>query len=234
MASTELAIKEFPKIVEKYSTSIENKQLESIVESIDRLRGQNPAVYDEKTTARYLQDRAKALKGFVEEYFVASIANKFPLLSDELFDLKRNLTLMGRGNSWQVIRDDTEIEKYDAKQEQKEKIRKKRIQVPLFAYTPLFDGKHTATLGNFSETQGYRKITVNINAKLPGSIGQNLKNAYRGALSHYFGTLSEMFMNPIAGDIMYAERSTVSNKERVNTLAQPEIGAIWIPIPESL
>ncbi len=229
MVSTAFAIAEFPKTIRRYSTEVEDEQLESIVGGIDRLRQQNPSVYDEKAVSRYLQDRARTLKGLVDEYFVASIAHKFPSLSDELFQLKRNLTLLGQGKTWKVVRDDTEIEEYDAKQERKKRTKVKRVQVPLFAYTPLFDGKHTAKLGSFSKTRtdscgGTYRTTGTIEAKLPGSIGPNLKNTYRDALSHYFGVLSEMFTNPVAGDIMYAE----------GNIAQPEIGAIWIPTPESL
>lgn len=229
MTSIALAITEFPKIIERYSTKVESKQLELIVRGIDRLRQQNPAVYDERTVAKYLQDRAKTLKGLVDEYFVASITQKFPLLSDELFQLKRHLTLVSPGKNWRVVRDDTEVGEYDAKQERKERTKVKKVQVPLFAYTPLFDGKHTATLGSFrrERTDSYGDIyrtTTTIEAKLPGSIGPNLKNAYRDALSHYFGVLSEMFTNPVAGDIMYAQ----------GNIAQPEVGAIWIPTPESL
>src|SRR3989344_190555 len=229
MVSTALEIAEFPKTIERYSTEVEDEQLESIVGGIDRLRQQNPSVYDEKAVSRYLQDRARTLKGLVDEYFVASIAHKFPLLSDELFQLKRHLTLVGQGKNWRVVRDDTDVEEYDEKHEKKEKAKVRRVQVPLFAYTPLFDGKHSAKLGSFSRqrTDSYGdtyRTTATIEAKLPGSIGPNLKNAYRDALSHYFGVLSEMFTNPVAGDIMYAE----------GNLAQPEVGAIWIPTPESL
>ena len=229
MVSTALVIEKFPETIKRYSTTVEDEQLEPIIDGIDRLRQQNPAVYDEKAVARYLHGRTKTLKGLVDEYFVASIAHKFPLLSDELFGLKRHLTLIGQGKTWRVVRDDTEIEEYDASQERKEKAKIKRIRVPLFAYTPLFDGKHTAKLGSFSRTRtnGYGntyRTTVTIEAKLPGSIGSNLKNAYRDALSHYFGVLSGMFTNPVAGDIMYAE----------GNLAQPKVGAIWIPTPESL
>ncbi len=229
MTSTELAIAEFLKTIERYSARVEDEQLESIVDGIDRLRQQNPAVYDEKTVARYLRDRARTLKRLVDEYFVASIANKFPLLSGELFGLKRHLTLVNQGRAWSVVRDDSEGEEYDKEQERKGKTRVERVQVPLFAYIPLFNGKHTAELGSFSRrrTNSYgdtRMTTVKIKAKLPGSIGPNLKNAYRDVLSHYFGVLSEMFTNPVAGDIMYAK----------GNLAQPEVGAIWIPTPESL
>lgn len=229
MTSTELAIAEFLKTIERYSARIEDEQLESIVGEIDRLKQQNPAAYDEKTVARYLRDRTRTLKELVDEYFVASIANNFPLLSEDLFDLKRYLTLVRQGKTWKVVRDDTEVEEYDAKQERRERNKKRRMQVPLFAYTPLFNGKHTAQLGRFQKTKkdyygNVRRTTVTIEAKLPGSIGPSLKNAYRGALSHYFGTLSEMFSNPVAGDIIYAE----------GIFVQPEVGAIWIPTPESL
>lgn len=229
MTSTSLAIEEFPRTIEKFSTMVETKELENIVGGINKLRQQNPAVYDERAVARYLQDRATTLKSLVDEYFVNAIAHRFPLLSDELFSLKRHLTLIGLGKTWKVVRDDTEVEEYNTEQEKKDKMRVRRIQVPLFAYTPLFDGKHTAKLGSFSRTRtdsygDTHRTTATIEAKLPGSIGPNLKNAYRDALSHYFGVLSEMFTNPVAGDIMYAE----------GNIAQPEIGAIWIPKPESL
>ncbi len=229
MSSTAIAIENFPKTLKRYSTSVGDKELESIVTEIDTLRHKNPAVYDEKTVAVYLKERAKTLTKRVNEYFVASIANKFPLISDELFQLKRNLTIVNLGKIPKVIRDDTELEKYDAEQEREKEVKIKRIQVPLFAYTPLFNGEHTARLGKFSkiiENSWGEEVrrTVTIEAKLPGNTGSDLRSAYRGALSHYFGVLSKMFTNPVAGDIIYAEEN----------FAKPEIGAIWIPTPGSL
>jgi hypothetical protein len=231
MVATSTAIQEFSRILSQYSTKVEDKELEGIVRGIDKLRKQNPAVYDEKSVARYLQERSKALSCLVEEYFVASIANKFPLISDELFQLKRYFTLQSDGKTWTLVRDDTEPEK-DMPLIKNNEIKKKRrnIEVPLFVHTPLFDGKHTAKLGSYSKPTGHSRYgyiarkAVNIEAKLPGSVGQNLKEAYRDALSHYFKVLSEMFTDPIAGDVIYAE----------GNIAQPEIRAIWIPSSDSL
>ncbi|MDD5192015.1 MAG: hypothetical protein PHH54_06630 [Candidatus Nanoarchaeia archaeon] len=232
MVSTSVIIQEFPQTLKQYSTKVEEKQLDGMVSGIDRLRKQNPAVYDEKSVAMYLQERSKTLKGMVEEYFIASIANKFPLISDELFQLKRHLTLKAEDKTWKVVRDDTEREEdaENIERDEKRKIVTRRIEVPLFVYTPLFNGNHTAKLGSFTKQTGsswsssYKRTTVTVEAKLPGSIGPNLKNAYRSALSHYFSVLSEMFTSPAAGDIMYAE----------GNFAQPEVGATWIPTLESL
>lgn len=236
MVNTTQILEQFPKVLERYSTTVESKKLEKIVSEIDKLRNQNPSVYDEEAVTRYLQERSRTLKGLVEEYFIASTANKFPLISEELFQLKRYLSLRAEGKTWKVVRDDTEAEQ---NAQEKEKVGRKiiirRIEVPLFAYTPLFERKHTTKLGGFTKQTGYyTKTTVTIEARLPGSIGPNLKNAYRDALSHYFGVLSKMFTNPVAGDIMYAEGSMAENRERIKSLYEPEIGAIWIPAPESL
>ena len=232
MVSTNTAIEEFSDTIRRYSTEVEENKLESIAKGIWRLRTQNPNAYDEKAVARYLKDRAVALRDLVEEYFTTSIARKFPLISSELFDLKRYLTLVREGNNLRVISDDTEMTK--RKENKTQDIEKKTIVAPLFAYTPLFDGKHTAEIASFSKQKNYRKKTWTFEAKLPGNVGPNLKNAYREALSHYFEVLSEMFMDPVAGDIMYAESNLGYNKKRIDEFIRPEIGAIWIPTPESL
>jgi hypothetical protein len=226
MVSTEVALQTFEDTLQKHSTKVSSKRLEAIVDTIEKLRTQNPAVYDEKTVQRYLVERSRTLKGLVDEYFKASIATQFPMISDQLFALKRYLTFANTGNSWRIVKDDTKAEDTPATVKEGKKIVTKRIEVPLFAYTPLFDGKHTAKLGRFSTTKriSYSRTVVSIEAKLPGSMGSNLKDAYRNALSQYFGVLSEMFTNPVAGDIMYAE----------NNIARPQVGAIWIPTVESL
>ena len=235
MVSTALAICDFGKTLSEYSTKFEKDDLSKAVTRIDRLRTHNPAVYDEKATALYLRERAETLKELVNDYFVKSIGANFSLISDELFQLQRHLSIVKDGTTWKAIRDDTEAAKENAKASKEKGITKlTNVHIPLFAYTSLFNGNHTAKLGQYVKTDTNRnrrygfsrtiRSTATIEATLPGSIGPNLKDAYRDALSHYFGVLSDMFANPVAGDILYAE----------GNMLKPEGGAIWIPTPESL
>lgn len=228
--SIELAIEEFPKILEKHSIGHDDEDIKGVIDNIEELRTQNPAVYDERGIREYLRQRAVIFKDLVEDYFVTAISKEFPLLSDELFKLKRHITLRKGEGTWKVVRDDTKAEEnIDTKTEKENKVKVKRIETSLFAYTPLFEGDHTAKLGKILQISKDRyedtyRTTIAITAKLPGSIGPNLKNAYRKALSHYFSVLSEMFKNPVAGDIVYSWEN----------LTKPEIGAIWIPTLDSL
>lgn len=211
------AIEEFPKTLEKNSRLGEKSRIGEIAAAIEKIRVQNPAAYDERRVGEYLKQRAAVLKELVEEYFTASMASEFPLISDELFDLRRYLTLQRNGDRFVVIRDDTTLP---------EKITGDQIESHclLFAYTPLFKGKHQAQIGSFQTNwQGYNQV-VSISADLPGVVGSNLKDAHREAMRHYFATLADMFANPVESDILYS----------AGKLGEPEIGAIWIPTPESL
>ena len=225
MVSTVQAIKGFKKTLDEYCEKREDGDVEKIIFNIKKVNEYNPAVYNEKAIGEYLQKRGRILKGLVEEYFITAMSKEFPLISEDLFSLQRYLTVSGSGKKWEILSDDTDDE-FDLRKIKKKdhRIRTKKVKVPLFAYTPLFDGEHNVVLSKFSTARGYYRTTFKIEATLPGVIGPNLKKAYREALTHYFKTLSEMFTNPVASDIMYSE----------GKIAKPEIGAIWIPTPQSL
>ncbi len=113
MVSIETAIEEFPQTIERYSSHSDMDELEMITNGIEQLIYQNPTAYDEKSVSRYLNQRAATLKNMVEEYFSASIAQKFPLLSDDLFGLKRYIVLKSEGRKWKIIDDGTLPNKID-------------------------------------------------------------------------------------------------------------------------
>lgn len=221
MIKTLDSIEQFPDKLIKSTKISDKKSVEKIISDIERIRLQNPATYDENRTGEYLKRRSQVLKELVESYFTEAMSVEFPLISDELFNLKRVLTLEYDGVKWQVTSDDaqnTENETLNAGKIEESKIQK--VTMPLFAYTPLFDGKHVSKLAEYAKD--FRR--TELSAKLPGVIGPNLKEASRNALSHYFGILKEMFANPVASDILYSE----------GKFDQPEIGAIWIPTPQSI
>ena len=222
MVGTAIAIERFPKTLNRHSRKTKKGELEEILTKIYVVRTANPTVYDNKSIHKYLKDRAKVIEGLVEDYFTAATAQEFPLLSDELFQLKRHITVEKGEKGYAVVRDNTEP---DRRKRARGEARK--LEIPLFAYTELLRGDHKVELGKFSkrETRDYhtKTTTVKIGAELPGVIGPNLRDAYRGALSHYFGIMSNVFAEPTIGELMLQDQ-----------LQAPEIGAIWIPTLESL
>ncbi|VVB78595.1 Uncharacterised protein [uncultured archaeon] len=230
---TETVIKDFKKTVEGYSSSSTDKEVKDVFSKIERIANQAPAIYDSENIGNYLAKRNEVLNTLVEDYFSLSMSKEFPLISEELFGLKRKLTLEGKGNNYSVIHDETTKEdpKNKSYTGSGEKVSRKNLIVPLFVYTPLFNKEHKAELGSFSRTvrksnweYGSQTVrqSVKLSAKLPGIIGPNLREAARNAMSHYYSILSEMFTSPIASEILY-KNST-----------EPEIGAIWIPTAESI
>ncbi|MBU2104827.1 MAG: hypothetical protein KKF67_03580 [Nanoarchaeota archaeon] len=319
MTSTELAIAEFPRILERYSSRASGNELETSSLKLKNLERIDIGVpYDDISVQKFLNNRPdvrKGLEGVIKNCLSVSLSSKFPLISDELFQLKRYLTFYKDSGKWQLVRDTLEkpttplfsiilpknpfkplkpkepiyshwdyplkkveeiirngwiqikfvkdedkynkeikiykakLQKYneesskytqdkrfyDGQKEKKEILEKNTSlwQIPLFVYTPLFEGEPQVKLGEFLDSSrierrdGWEKKhnrKICIGAKLPGILGIDVRQAYRGALSHYFGILSAMFENPVAGDIIYQQ------KEILN----PKIGAIWIPTPESL
>jgi len=229
MAQTALAIAQFSKIIEGYSARIEDAQLKRISNSIEKSKRLNVTIYDEKTVARYLQERAKKLKELVDNYFVGLIANKFPLVSDELFQLKRYFVLTSENKNYKITRDNTDAEECDAKREKEAGAKIKRVESSLFVYVPLFGEQKSIRLSSFTKRTETswgdpRKKTINIEASVPDSNELNFKSAYRNALNHYFNVLSKMYEDAVTGDVMSINREVV----------QPEVGIIWIPTIQSL
>lgn len=218
---TAIAIRDFEKTLNQYSTSSKKRDLENLLDVVERVRNQNPQVFSDDLIGKYLKDRALVMQKLVEDYFVKAMSAQFPLLSNELFELKRYLTIEKKGKQYTIISDTAEEEPKGKKVT--------RVELPLFAYVPLFKGEHKAELGKLVKREynswGYdRKTTMKIFATLPGTIGTNLRQAYREALSHYHRTVADILENPAIGEVLTQK----------NLLSEPEMGAIWIPIPESL
>ena len=223
---TTVAIRDFEKIIKKNSTSSKKKELKGILDVIDKVKNQNPQVYSENMIGQYLKDRASILQKVVDDYFVKAMSTEFPLLSNEIFDLKRCLAIERKGKVYTIVE--------DIYGEKSKKKRLTKIEMPLFAYVPLFKGEHKAELGKIIKTVQHpysysghsytSRRTYKVYATLPGTIGPNLRQAYREALSHYHRTVADILENPSIGEIVMQK----------NLLAEPEIGAIWIPTPESL
>lgn len=233
MASIETTIQQFPKTLKKFSEKTPKSQLEKSVKNIKALSNANPAAYSDEHIAAYLQQRAKVMYELVDQYFHAAISKEFPLLSEDIFKLKRYITIETRGRKTRVLRDDTtpDLKKHKGTPYayyQKDRRNVSKAEIPLFAYTELFKGEHKADLGEFSFTKrssyNTRKITHKVEATLPGAIGQNLRTAYKEALGHYFKVMAKAYSDPVIGELLLQKPEQL----------EPEMGAIWIPTPESL
>ena len=237
MASTYTAIKEFEKTIDNHTLRPKQGQTEKIVKNIERVVAEMPRVYSTGKVGEYLTARAKLLTRSIEEYFGAVIGERFPLLSNELFDLKRYVSLEKHSDKkWVIVKDDTEESKSTPKGQTTV------IAIDLFAYSPLFNnGKEDATklkLGSFTKTKrtgsiysGYntKRQTVSIEAKLKGDLGLNLRRTAQEALHDYFSILAEAYSKPFVGDVLLGQDVSLQEK-----LKNPEIGAIWIPTVDSL
>ena len=242
MTTTLEAIEQFPQMLDKYSNRTSDREVSRVATDIGRVKDLNPPVYNSRGIEEFLRGRATHLKQLVDEYFVKSMSHEFPLIDDGLFELKRQITLVRKGKEYIAVNDVVGEEKDKPEETKENKIVRRVVTVPLFAYTPLFEGEHKTKLGIFSRTKNRIKAVIDsdgdinnyrytsrqkisIEAKLSGSIGPNLKEAYRHAMQHYFSTLANMFTDTAAADIMYSEGGEFT---------RPVIGAIWIPTPESL
>ncbi|MBI4176723.1 MAG: hypothetical protein HY518_05945, partial [Candidatus Aenigmarchaeota archaeon] len=175
------------------------------------------------TIRTYLEERTDVLDKLAREYISSMISEEFPLLSAELFEIKRPLLLERKGDTFVVKKD---LAANDAGAKQKDR-KKYRIDIPLFAYTELFKNNHKATLYN----DYLYDWNIRLDVSLPGYVGENLREAYSEALSHYFGVLSKVLADPVSRDIVVNLKPTSEADEQT---LKPEVGAIWIPTIESL
>ncbi|MBI4148206.1 hypothetical protein HY490_02855 [Candidatus Woesearchaeota archaeon] len=217
MTTTLAVMEKFEKTLEEHSSRSNEKELEQIVEKIDRVHRNTPLLMDEKSISKYLKARAAMLNRFIDEYLVAALSQTFPVLDSELFDLKRYIRIETRQDKTFVARDDTAPDT-------KEKARDvKQLTLPLFAYVPL-DGSHTTTLAKIVQRRDYNTKTINVNATLPGTIGAGIRQAQREALQEYHRVLQQAYGNQIIGELLLDDHDA----------GNPQCGALWIPTANSL
>ncbi len=232
MSSTLSVIENFNGTLEKYSEGSKKGQLEKILDNIERILTHTPAVLNEKHLSNFIEQRSKVLNDLINKYFIAAIGEKYPVISDDLFQLKRYLTIEKDGTKAVVINDSVET-KNNSSEKMNNNKKLHKIAVPLFIYTPLLDGNHKVNLGKYSTTRtnsyGDRYVTRgSVNATLPGYIGSNLRRIARETLGTYHTILTNAYNNVVLGEFL------VQNSDLQTRLQSPEIGAIWIPMLESL
>ena len=220
MANTQALIDDFKGVLQQYSSSPEKKELEKILANVERITKESPKVYDTSSIQKYLDARSQALNKLLEDYIVTAVSEEYPLLSPELFALKRHVVISKNDGAYTVVRDEIKEPKESEKDQ-------KLISIPLFAYVPVV-GNHTVTLGKYTKTTrnqygGQRKTTVSVTAKLPCGLGPQLQTICREAYAQYFKVLSSTYAQPALGEILLNEKS----------LKNPELGVIWIPTIDS-
>ena len=221
MTSTSKAIEQFPKLMSDNSTKFKQEQIESIATTIEKVTQQNPTAYAEDSVANYLKKRAVVLDNLIEQYFIASVAVKYPYINNKMFDLKRQIAVVWNeeGKSYIIGGDVLEKEALP-KDMPKSDV---NIELPLFIYAPLFINNHQVKIADYYLPKIDKR--VEIKTTLPGSVGPDLKDAYRNALSDYYSILSKMYADiPATVDLMVRKLSKT----------KAEVGAIWIPTTSSL
>ena len=100
MVSTSQTNKDLLTIIDEHTTPYSPKRVAQIETKIKK-SGSNPRILKNK----------KALDGIIDDYLAASIATKYPLLSPELFEIKRYLTFeLQNHRKWVLIRDNSEAD----------------------------------------------------------------------------------------------------------------------------
>ncbi len=219
MTSVAVAVKDFEKMLERNCAKPKKSRLEEICRHVDSVSSNTPEVYDDERIGKYLRDRAKVLKQLAGEYMDHVVSTHLPLIDPALFKMQRYITIATQDRKQRVVRDALEP---DAK-----KGDQKKIVVPLFAYTTLFEGEPVATLGSYTKERrgsfGERyRSTTKITAKL-GDVPQNMVRAYQQGVAEYFQALSEVYAKPVIGQVLLQEG-----------VPSPKAGAIWIPSLDSL
>ncbi|MBW2974049.1 hypothetical protein KY346_06705 [Candidatus Woesearchaeota archaeon] len=210
MAETQLLIKEFPKTVARHCNR-PKASISEIAETADlaMTERQDAERIGKQETRDFLKKQQATLDKLLGYYFVSSLSQEYPLISKELFTLKRYLAV----RNGVIVRDDSEKTSVEDAE---------TITIPLFAYTKLFTD-HTVKLGESVHIGSRTQRTTRITAKLPGEITEDLRYAAKRALSFYHSILEQAYQEHAISDLLL-------HKE----LEKPELGALWIPTLSSL
>ncbi len=226
---TTYSINHFAKMVKEFSEKKVGDP-DAVLETVRKCRTASPQVFEERRVTQYLKARSSALKTLTDQYLVARLSSKFPLVDPGLFMLKRHLTVTKEG---EITSDRT---KPLGKKSEAGTV---RCEVPLFVSVPLF-GDHNASLGKYTFRErdynhgGYgvdseyhrpysstTSYTSEITAKLP-TPPENIVNAGRQAVGFYYAVVGEMMQHPDLCDLLAAEPPP------------PELSVIWIPAANKL
>jgi hypothetical protein len=186
MTATLNYVAKFKENVEK-ATSKNLGSPDEIIETIKKVKMVNPPTYDAEKIARFLEDRLSTLVKLIDSYFASVFSRVYPMIDNELFNLKRYL----RWEGGSVVEDTLE---------KSEKI--SCLTAPLFIFTPL-SGTRIMPVGTW--TLNGSKITIT--CTLPSPPDKIMEHSKK-VLANYHRIMSEACDNPVISDLFTLENTT--------------------------
>lgn len=227
---TVAAIQSFPKLVRENTVKKPPSASESLAKLKKVLTVSPRPNFNQKQLKQFFDKRAEVVEFLIDEIFISHLSQEFPLISDDLFKMKRYL-LIRSGN---VLSDTTKpVELYApvdpnivAKKKQKpKKIQGTVVNIPLFVYTPL-PTKGPVELASYKKTSRHsyyrRTEKTKLSTELPGEFGDKLQEKFTEAVAKTYRILATCYEK--LQSISYQEQSALGF----------EVGAIWIPTIESI
>lgn len=217
--ATAVIINRFDDFIKENSTK-KLGDAETTLAQIRKCKNINPSVFEPKKVAAFLTERAKTVAALVGKYLTARMTVKYPILADELFKMKRHLTVTKGG----VITSDriSPLEKGNNKDI--------RVTCPLFAEVPI-GGPYTVEIGSWNKKTSrmmnsygdreYKTHSGSIKATLPEP-SLEIKSLGRMAIGYYYNIVGEMYQDADLSEVLPTEPRT------------PQLSIIWIPSPKAL
>lgn len=206
-AMTVTAIDNFEKILKQH-TAKKLGNAASILEKIQMIKTTNPPIFEEDKVNVFLTQRVKALGVLIDNFMVAKLSSRYPLLDKKIFDFKRYIYINNR-----VILEDMTIKSKERTSSSGASVGT-QIETALFVHTEM--NKQKKEIGKcyqYGDTLALW-VTVPI-VPLP------LVELGRKALGFYYNLLAEIYNNPLTSDLYSVK-------------AQPMLEILWIPTLESI
>jgi hypothetical protein len=153
-----------------------------------------------------IEEKSKAITGFVREYFSMMIRDKYPQISNELLSLTRKVDVVGK-------RDYHEI--------------KSSIDIPVFVYAAFGRQDHWEQTYAIKDEQYHAEVCLSSKAPLPTIA---VREKAKEALAYCYDLESKALQVPVLGDLLIARRE----KADMPRPSKADLYVLWKPKPSEL
>lgn len=213
---THEVLAKFGKVIKEHSSRSQD-DIGKLKAGIEKISSIVPDVVGEKQIKRFMEQRSKVITDTVHRFLITQITEKFPVIDDSLFALKREIVIDSTDKKNPVIVQDHTGQTADKMQKYCQ-----RMIVPLFAYA-LLPSEGKCVLGKIRKysSYGYYK-TIEVTVKIPVPLNNKLLAAEAKALGTYYAILGKAFNDISVGNALM----------EIDTKC--ETGVLWIPTIDSL
>lgn len=229
MVSSTLAVYDLSRELRKRTIKTECDVLEKIIDNIERVQTKVPQIYNPKEMQVYIRERAETLKSLHENYFISALSQRYPLVQEDLFELKRYIILKkdekhsnSKETKFNALYDSIDeeeskknlkehikyIEKMDHNNRDEERNKFSFIRVPLFVSLDAIELEnkkdvHTKTLAceSLYHLSDWGKNDMRVSATLKSKIDDNLRLKGLEAIRTYLGAVNYLFDKPNLKDL---------------------------------